>query len=160
MQNADISFPQAAGLAPQKGVAQNEHARGCWHVAGASPVAEISPVAAWGLVEQGDATLLDVRTIEERSYVGRVPGSLHVAWATGTAMTRNPHFARQVQALLPDKSTLLLVLCRSGKRSAAAAEALTRAGYTQALSIAEGFEGEIDAAGHRGRGDGLPWQQD
>lgn len=125
----------------------------------------ITPQGAWDLVQTGQARLLDVRTVEERSYVGRVPDSLHVAWATGTAMTRNPHFARQVQQLVPDKETLLILLCRSGKRSAAAAEVLTKAGYTQVLNIGEGFEGNLDADGHRGTQDGwrfhgLPWQQD
>lgn len=126
---------------------------------------ELTPTAAWDLVRQGQAVLLDVRTLEERAYVGRVPEGLHVAWATGTAMTRNPHFTRQVQALLPDRQTTLVLLCRSGKRSAHAAEVLTKAGYSRVFNIAEGFEGNLDAEGHRGAADGwrhrgLPWQQD
>lgn len=124
----------------------------------------LSPLDAWDLVTAGAATLLDVRTIEERAYVGRVPGSVHVAWATGTAMTRNPHFTRQVAALL-NKDTTLVVLCRSGKRSAAAAEALRKAGHARVFNIDEGFEGNLDAQGHRGTADGwrfrgLPWAQD
>ena len=125
----------------------------------------LSPQAAWSLAQKGEARILDVRTIEERSYVGRVPDTLHVAWATGTAMTRNPHFVRQVQQLVPDRDAALILLCRSGKRSAAAAEALTKAGYSQVFNIAEGFEGDLNAEGHRGTQDGwrfhgLPWQQD
>uniref|UniRef100_A4WQJ9 Rhodanese domain protein n=1 Tax=Cereibacter sphaeroides (strain ATCC 17025 / ATH 2.4.3) TaxID=349102 RepID=A4WQJ9_CERS5 len=126
--------------------------------------ANLSPEAAWELVTSGIATLLDVRTIEERSFVGRVPGSKHVAWATGTAMTRNPHFVRQVSAIAA-KDTTLVLLCRSGKRSASAAEALTKAGFARVFNIAEGFEGELDDNGQRGRFDGwrfrgLPWEQD
>lgn len=122
------------------------------------------PADAWELVSAGTATLLDVRTVEERAYVGRVPGSAHVAWATGTAMTRNPHFTRQVAALVAKDSTLVL-LCRSGKRSALAADALRKAGFSRVFNIAEGFEGERDADGHRGTADGwrfrgLPWDQD
>lgn len=125
----------------------------------------IAPRTAWDLASRGEAVILDVRTVEERAYVGRVPGTLHVAWATGTAMNRNPHFARQVAALVPDKTVRLLLICRSGKRSAQAAGALTKAGWTQAFSVAEGFEGELDAAGQRGTADGwrfhgLPWHQD
>ncbi|WP_112313024.1 rhodanese-like domain-containing protein [Pseudogemmobacter bohemicus] len=125
----------------------------------------VAPGTAWDLVSRGEAVMLDVRTVEERAYVGRVPASLHVAWATGTSMNRNPHFARQVAALVPDKATRLLLICRSGKRSALAAEALTKAGWAQAFSVAEGFEGALDAEGHRGCADGwrfhgLPWQQD
>ena len=54
----------------------------------------VSPVDAWALVQRGEAVLVDVRTNEERVFVGYVPGSVHVPWATGTALTRNPRFAR------------------------------------------------------------------
>ena len=132
-------------------------------IAGAGGL-HLSPADAWELVQAGSATLLDVRTLEERAYVGRVPGSLHVAWATGTAMTRNPHFVRQVQGLA-DKATTLVLLCRSGKRSEAATEALRKAGFSSVFNIAEGFEGNLDSHGHRGKADGwrfrgLPWEQD
>ncbi|MCE6957567.1 rhodanese-like domain-containing protein [Cereibacter sphaeroides] len=125
---------------------------------------DLSPRAAWDLVTSGSATLIDVRTTEERSFVGRVPGSEHVAWATGTAMMRNPNFVRQVSAIAA-KDTTLVLLCRSGKRSASAAEALTKAGFARVFNIAEGFEGDLDDNGQRGRIDGwrfrgLPWEQD
>jgi len=59
----------------------------------------------------------------------------------------------------------VLFLCRSGKRSAAAAEVATKAGYRNAFNVLEGFEGEIDDRKHRGglggwRRRGLPWIQD
>ena len=132
--------------------------------AAAGTVEGIRPVEAWQRVRSGAAILLDVRTIEERAYVGRVPGSLHVPWATGTAMTRNPHFVRQVGALLP-RDASIVVLCRSGRRSAAAAAALQKAGFAQAVNVEEGFEGNLDGNGHRGTADGwrfhgLPWVQD
>ena len=44
----------------------------------------ISPPAAWALVSSGQAVLVDVRSNEERVFVGYVPGSVHVPWATGT----------------------------------------------------------------------------
>ncbi|MFT4012756.1 MAG: rhodanese-like domain-containing protein [Paracoccus sp. (in: a-proteobacteria)] len=124
---------------------------------------QLSPEDAWELVQAGAATLLDVRTIEEHSYVGRVPGALHVAWATGTAMTRNPHFVRQVSAILP-KDVMLVLLCRSGNRSGMAADALRKAGFSRVYNIVEGFEGSLDPQGHRGTSDGwrfrgLPWEQ-
>lgn len=127
-------------------------------------VEEITPLSAWERVSAGTATLLDVRTLEERTYVGHVPDTAHIPWATGTAMTRNPHFVRQVAAAFA-KDTPLVLLCRSGKRSRAAGEALIKAGFTRIANIGEGFEGEIDAQGHRGgaggwRFRGLPWRQD
>ncbi|WP_164963699.1 rhodanese-like domain-containing protein [Rubrivivax sp. JA1026] len=125
----------------------------------------VPPQDAWALVQAGLALLVDVRTAEERKFVGQVPGSLHVAWATGTALTRNPRFVRELEARLGGKDSVALLLCRSGKRSAAAAEAAAAAGFTNVFNVGEGFEGELDAAQQRGHLDGwrrrgLPWTQD
>jgi rhodanese-related sulfurtransferase len=124
----------------------------------------ISPRDAWALVQSEQAVLVDVRSGEERKFVGHVPESVHVAWATGTSLTRNPRFVRELEAKVP-KDAVVLLLCRSGKRSALAAEAAAKAGFTQAFNVLEGFEGELDASGHRGHADGwrfhgLPWVQD
>jgi rhodanese-related sulfurtransferase len=57
----------------------------------------------------------------------------------------------------------VLFICRSGVRSAHAAAAAARAGYARAYNVAEGFEGPLDAEGHRGgrgwKAAGLPWRQ-
>lgn len=125
----------------------------------------VDPVQAWQLVQAGEAQLVDVRTAEERKFVGYVPESLHVAWMTGTSMNRNPRFARELEAKVRDKNAVLLLLCRSGKRSAAAAEALTKAGFTNVFNIVQGFEGELNEFQQRGHSGGwrwhaLPWIQD
>ena len=128
----------------------------------------VTPPTAWELVRTGQALLVDVRTGEERACVGRVPEGGHVPWATGTALTRNPRFVRELEAKLAKdggKDAVVLLLCRSGKRSALAAEAAAKAGFTQVFNVLEGFEGEIDALQQRGHGDGwrfhhLPWVQD
>jgi len=117
------------------------------------------------LVTEGDAVLVDVRTAEERKFVGHVPDSLNVPWATGTSLTRNPRFVRELEARVGGKDAVVLLLCRSGKRSALAAEAAAQAGFRYIFNILEGFEGEIDSRQHRGTGDGwrfhqLPWVQD
>jgi len=124
----------------------------------------VTPPQAWALLQQGLATLVDVRSAEERKFVGQVPGSVHVAWATGTSLTRNPRFTRELEAKV-GKTEVLLLLCRSGKRSALAAEAATKAGFSQVFNVLEGFEGELDQYQQRGRADGwrfhgLPWSQD
>jgi rhodanese-related sulfurtransferase len=124
----------------------------------------IPPELAWSLVSAGEARLVDVRSAEERKFVGHVPDSLHVPWATGTSLTRNPRFVRELEAKV-GKEARVLLLCRSGKRSALAAQAATKAGFTQVFNVLEGFEGEIDAQQHRGGEDGwrfhqLPWVQD
>ena len=128
----------------------------------------VPPALAWQLVQANRALLVDVRSTEERKFVGHVPGSLHVAWATGTSLVRNPRFVRELEAKLAKdggKDAVVLLLCRSGKRSVLAAEAAAAAGFTHVFNVLEGFEGEIDAHLHRGGSDrwrfhGLPWVQD
>lgn len=123
------------------------------------------PQEAWALVKAGVAALVDVRTVEERKFVGHVPGSLHVAWQTGTALIKNPRFLRELENKAGGKDRVIVLLCRSGKRSAAAAEAAAAAGFSQVFNVLEGFEGDLDTQQRRGdlggwRHHGLPWQQD
>jgi rhodanese-related sulfurtransferase len=78
-------------------------------------------------------------------------------------MQPNPGFDDGVRALLAQGGKPLLMLCRSGARSIAAARRATELGAT-AYNILEGFEGDLDAHGHRGqlggwRRRGLPWRQ-
>nr|WP_240939566.1 rhodanese-like domain-containing protein [Diaphorobacter sp. HDW4A] len=131
----------------------------------------VPPVQAWELARRGQAVLIDVRTAEERKFVGQVPDSLHVAWATGTSLNRNPRFARELAALvskLPkndEHTPAVLLLCRSGKRSALAAQEAAKAGIEWVFNVSEGFEGDSDDAQQRGhfngwRFHGLPWVQD
>jgi rhodanese-related sulfurtransferase len=124
----------------------------------------VHPKLAWELFQTGEALLVDVRTPEERKFVGHVPGSLHVVRASGTAMTRNPRFVRELEAKT-GKYAVILLLCRSGKRSDLAADAAAKAGFTRVFNVLEGFEGEIDEKQHRGglggwRSYDLPWVQD
>jgi rhodanese-related sulfurtransferase len=72
--------------------------------------------------------LVDVRTNEERKFVGYVPESIHIAWATGTSFNRNPRFLKELESKVGKDKTILL-LCRSGNRSAQAAEAAFNAGF-------------------------------
>jgi rhodanese-related sulfurtransferase len=125
---------------------------------------QVSPALAWSLFSKGEATLVDIRTAEERKFVGHVPGSLHVAWATGTSLTRNPRFTRELESKV-GKQGVVLLLCRSGKRSVLAAEVAAKAGFENVFNVLEGFEGELDEHQHRGVADGwrfqgLPWVQD
>ncbi len=124
----------------------------------------LAPRDAWALGEAGQAVLVDVRSAEERHFVGHVPGSLHVAWATGTALTRNPRFVKELDTKA-GRAKPLLLLCRSGKRSALAAEAAAKAGLPDVFNVLEGFEGDQDGGQQRGhfngwRFHGLPWVQD
>ena len=123
----------------------------------------VPPNEAWQWIQSRNALLVDVRTAEEREFVGYVPDSLHVPWAMGTALNRNPRFVRELEAKA-GKNTSILLLCRSGKRSALALEAALAAGFEQVANIHEGFEGDLNPHGQRGhhngwRFHGLPWRQ-
>ena len=143
-----------------------EHARQVATAHGLSYAGGVPPELSWALVQAGLARLVDVRSGEELRFVGQVPGSVNVPWATGTALTRNPRFVRELEAKLDgDKTATLLLLCRSGKRSVLAAEAASKAGFSNVFNVLEGFEGELDASHQRGKTDGwrfhgLPWSQD
>lgn len=124
----------------------------------------VTPDQAFQLASAGVARLIDVRTPEERKFVGYVPDSIAVPWATGTAFTRNPRFIRELEGKAR-KEDVLLFFCRSGARSILAAEAATRAQFQHVFNVLEGFEGEIDQKRRRGSHDGwrfrgLPWIQD
>ncbi len=124
----------------------------------------VAPDDAWKLFINGQAHLIDVRAAEERKFVGHVPNTLHVAWQTGPALIKNPRFLRELENKLP-KDAVILLLCRSGKRSAAAAATATAAGFKHVFNVREGFEGDLDDRQQRGanggwRQRGLPWVQD
>ncbi len=132
--------------------------------AGLAFAGEIAPESAWELFAAGVAQIVDVRSAEEWKFVGHIPNTLHVPWATGLSLNRNPRFVRELEAKT-GKDAIVLLLCRSGKRSALAAEAATKAGFTHVFNIQQGFEGDIDERQQRGgsggwRHTGLPWIQD
>ncbi|WP_029043373.1 MULTISPECIES: rhodanese-like domain-containing protein [Cupriavidus] len=141
-----------------------EAARGVARSSGLPYAGRVTPQQAWALFSAGDAVLVDVRTAEERKFVGYVPDSVHVPWATGTSLTRNPRFVRELEAKT-GKDAVVLLLCRSGNRSALAAEAAAKAGLANVFNVLEGFEGDLDERQRRGRSGGwrfhdLPWVQD
>ncbi len=123
---------------------------------------DVSPELAWRWVQSGEAVLVDVRTDAEREWVGFVPGAVAVVWKQWPGMALNPQFDQAVQAAAAGGQKLVL-LCRSGVRSVAAAQRATQLGL-QAYNILEGFEGDPDSHAQRGRQGGwrwrgLPWRQ-
>ncbi len=132
---------------------------------------DVAPATAWKILsENRDAVLIDVRTRAEWNYVGlpelasigKQPALLE--WQVFPSMQPNPEFVSALGSACADKDAPLLFLCRSGARSAAAAKAMTAAGYSTCLNVADGFEGPLDANGKRGsaagwKATGLPWRQ-
>ena len=127
---------------------------------------DISPLLAWQWVQTGQAVLVDVRSDAEREWVGFVPEAKPVAWKQWPGMAMNPGFDEGVKAAATSAGVAakkLVLLCRSGVRSIAAAKRATELGL-EAYNILEGFEGDPDATAHRGnkggwRHRGLPWRQ-
>lgn len=124
---------------------------------------ELLPPEAWALVRAGAASLIDVRTLAEWTFVGRVEGAPLVEWRAFGALQPNADFIAQLAAQAPRERPVLF-LCRSGVRSHAAAQLATASGWTTAINVLQGFEGELDADGQRGavggwRKAGLPWIQ-
>ncbi|MDF3010067.1 MAG: rhodanese-like protein [Burkholderiales bacterium] len=120
------------------------------------------PAEAGELMKAG-GWLVDVRTKPELAYVGRIPGAAAVEWQTWPDGRPNPAFLAELAALVPRDEPVMFI-CRSGARSHSAAQAATQAGWREAYNVLEGFEGDKDAAQHRGTVGGwkkacLPWIQ-
>jgi len=123
---------------------------------------DVTPELAAQWLASGDAVLIDVRTDAEREWVGYVPGAVALAWKQWPGMAINEGFDAGVCAAVPQGGKAVM-LCRSGVRSVAAAKRAAELGI-EAYNILEGFEGNPDGEGHRGRVGGwrfrgLPWKQ-
>ena len=87
--------------------------------------------------DESGYVILDARRPDEYA-AGHIPGAINVANETiGTAEIPE----------LPDKDQLILVYCRSGRRSKEASEKLVRLGYTNIVEFGGilDWKGEIEA---------------
>ena len=138
---------------------------------GASFAGDIPVKEAWAVLrDEPDATLIDVRTDAEWSYVG-VPDltglgkqPLLVSWQRFPDMAINAEFIEMLHRAGLSLDAANLFICRSGARSRAAALAMAAEGFSRCYNVAEGFEGDKDASQHRGttggwKAAGLPWIQ-
>ncbi len=132
---------------------------------------DITPEHAWQiLATEESATLVDVRTKAEWSYVGLCDLSslgkkpALIEWQSFPTMAVNDRFVEDVDSLGASEDAPLLFICRSGARSRNAAIAATGHGYKTCYNVAGGFEGDADEERHRGhvngwKAAGLPWMQ-
>jgi rhodanese-related sulfurtransferase len=87
-------------------------------------------------IDRGDAfRLIDVREDSEWER-GHLPGAIHLGRGI---------LERDIEALIPDTSADIVLYCGGGYRSALAADALQRMGYTNVKSMDGGFRGWKDA---------------
>lgn len=128
---------------------------------------DVTPAEAYRrLQSNANAVLIDVRTQPEWVFVGvpAVERLIRLSWQVFPSMQVNGQFVSEIQQMGLPPDTEILCICRSGARSASAASALTQAGYSNAWNVAQGFEGDKDASGHRAalggwKHAGLPWVQ-
>ena len=120
-------------------------------------------VAGFLTSKNGKVLFIDVRTPAELMYVGNTPlMDANIPLKVGPtanfddkkkalALEPNPKFVEQVTARLTAKSLSktdpVVVMCRSGDRSAQAADKLAEAGFTQVYSVVDGFEGDLAKEG-------------
>lgn len=136
----------------------------CVNSAQLRPVKRLSPLDALQLLMgNSHAVFIDVRSDLEFLLIGHALPSRCIPWIEDGALEVNPHFIAHVCAIATFDTPIVLI-CRSGDRSAAAAAALQAAGFREVYDVAGGFEGECDSNQHRStqsgwRFCGLPWEQ-
>ena len=88
------------------------------------------------MAEKTNYIILDVRRADEYAE-GHIPGAINVA---------NEDIGTDEITELPDKSQLILVYCRSGRRSKEASEKLVKLGYTNIVEFGGilDWKGEIE----------------
>jgi rhodanese-related sulfurtransferase len=121
---------------------------------------ELTPQEAFEALQQGGATLVDVRSQAELDLVGRIPMATHIEWAFYPGMRPNDEFAAQLQTQV-DKNQPIVFMCRTGGRSHNAAVVAAKLGY-KAYNMLEGFEGAANEQKQRTlingwKHAGLPW---
>ena len=107
--------------------------------------------------------VLDVRTPGEYVFVGHAPMAMNIpifflknefdVEKNRPVMALNENFVEEVKKKFKETDTLL-VMCRSGGRSAFAINLLAKAGFKNTYNIIDGFEGDklnIDGSYNYGR---------
>jgi rhodanese-related sulfurtransferase len=145
----------------------------------------LTAAETFGLVkrERDKVLFIDVRSRAEVNFLGmpdvadaNIPYmdlDRFYAWDKRNGAYRmeiNPGFMTEIERRLAakglkGKDSRIVLMCRSGDRSAAAAGVLSKAGYTQVYSVVDGYEGDLATDGpYKGqravngwRNHGLPW---
>lgn len=128
--------------------------------------------------QPGQVILLDIRSRAEIAFVGQADGvdaqipllefAYPPTWnaqANRWKMERNPRFIDEVEQAVAqlgaDKDAVILLMCRSGDRSARAADLLAEAGFSRVYTVIDGFEGDVGPGGIRNvngwKNAGAPW---
>ncbi len=124
----------------------------------------LTPKEAYEFLQSNpEAVFIDVRSEMEHMFVGHPVGAMLIPWVDGPNWDVDPNFVTHVKKAASVNRPVVLI-CRSGRRSVDAAQALEKAGLQEIYNILHGFEGDLDEHHHRNshngwRFDGLPWVQ-
>jgi rhodanese-related sulfurtransferase len=94
-----------------------------------------------------NSVVLDVRTEEEWNDVGKPDAeslnskTFFISLLIGPDRKKNENFIKDFLQKKISKKDNILVICRSGVRSMAAAKLLQQEGYKNLVNISDGFEG-------------------
>ncbi len=124
----------------------------------------ITAEEAWAMYSDDPQKIhiIDVRAPEEYVLVGHPPMAPNIPAAFMThlfdarqrqyQMRPNPQFVEMMTRRF-DRDQTLMLICRSGSRSAWAVNQLARSGYKQVYNILDGFEGDVlNRPGHSEHG--------
>ena len=99
------------------------------------------------LNNNSNSVVLDVRTEEEWNSVGKPDAeslnskTFFISLLLGPHRQKNENFVKEFLEKKVPKKDNILVICRSGVRSMAAAKLLQQQGYKNLINISDGFEG-------------------
>ena len=99
------------------------------------------------LNNNSNSVVLDVRTEEEWNSVGKPDAealnskTFFISLLLGLDRQKNENFVKEFLEKKVPKKDNVLVICRSGVRSMAAAKLLQQQGYKNLINISDGFEG-------------------
>jgi len=99
------------------------------------------------LNNNSNSVVLDVRTKEEWNSVGKPDAealnskTFFISLLLGPDRQKNENFVKEFLEKKVPKKDNILVICRSGVRSMAAAKLLQQQGYKNLINISDGFEG-------------------
>jgi len=106
----------------------------------------VSPAEALNLSQSKAVTFIDVRTPVEWQDTGLPPGAAAISWGRAD-------FAERVLALVKgDRNAAIVLICRTGNRSAKAMAYLRDQGFTNVRHVAEGMVGGPNGPGWIARG--------
>jgi rhodanese-related sulfurtransferase len=123
----------------------------------------LSPLQAHTfLQDHPNAIFMDIRSFAEFWFVGHPVGAVSVPF-NNEDYGINEKFVEEAASFARRDQPIVLI-CRSGKRTLHAGEALEAAGFKDVAHVTSGFEGEMDDKDQRScingwRFDGLPWEQ-